>query len=91
MTAAAQEIDLADLYTGLPAGAAVYGLWAAVCGGPNAQALVRHSRTGAWLALDGAAAAVAAVGSSWPEARDKCVAGGVQPAMLLFEARFPAS
>ncbi|CAL8470410.1 g9952 [Coccomyxa elongata] len=91
LAALQEELDLADLYTGLPAGAAVYGLRAAVCGGSRAQALVRHSRTGAWLALDGVAAVAAAVGSSWPEARDKCVVGGVQPAMLLFEARFPAS
>lgn len=87
----AQEVDLSELFMGLLPGAAVYGLRSAVChyGQQRLCAFVRHPRNGAWLALDDGAAG--RIMGSWPDAREKCAAGGIQPAVLLFEARFPAS
>lgn len=86
-----QEIDLAELYMGLLPGAAVYGLRSAVChyGQQRLCAFVRRPRSGAWLALDDGS--TGRILGSWPEAREKCAAGSIQPAVLLFEARFPAS
>ncbi|KAK9916146.1 hypothetical protein WJX75_009305 [Coccomyxa subellipsoidea] len=91
LAAVQEEIDLAELYMGLLPGAAVYGLRSAVChyGQQRLCAFVRHPRSGAWLALDDGSAG--RILGSWPEAREKCAAGGIQPAVLLFEARFPAS
>lgn len=85
----AQELDLAELYLGLLPGAAVYDLQSAVCYyGHHYSAFVCHPHTGMWLAI--ADSEVRTIGS-WADARGKCVAGAIQPSVLLFKARFLAS
>lgn len=81
-----RQIDLRQLYDGVPPGAAArYRLRAMACYHlRHYSACVRLAELGGrWVAFDDASAS--AVGA-WPEVRRRCEAGRMQPSVLFYEA-----
>jgi hypothetical protein len=79
------QIDLAEVYAGVPRGAQHHCLRSMVCYyGAHYSAFVWAEDLAAWLMFDDAS--VCRVGA-WPDVRRKCEAGRIQPSVLFYEAQ----
>jgi hypothetical protein len=77
------QVDLRELFEGLPAGRHVYRLRSMVCYyGAHYQAFVLVPDLGRWLMFDDTR--VSNVGG-WADVRRKCELGRIQPSLLFYE------
>mgnify|MGYP001086253949 CR=1 FL=1 len=78
------QVDLAEVYSGLPPGRHLYRLRSLVCYyGAHYFAYVLLPELQAWAKIDDTH--VSKVGD-WADVKRKCAAGRVQPSVLFFEA-----